>query len=49
MATVAIELGVNKATLGRWVNGFKARKDASEGGSSETERAELARRHSESP
>jgi transposase len=40
---VARELGINEATLGRWVNSFKARQDAGEGALSETERAELAR------
>ena len=43
VATVARELGINEATLGRWVNSFKARQDASDGALSETERAELAR------
>jgi transposase len=43
VATVARELGINEATLGRWVNAFKARQDAGDGALSETERAELAR------
>src|SRR4051812_49804433 len=43
VATVARELGINEATLGRWVNSFKARQDAGDGALSETERAELAR------
>ena len=43
VATVARELGVQEATLGRWVNLFKARQGAGEGALSETERAELAR------
>jgi transposase len=44
VATVARELGVNEATLGRWVNAFRARQDgAGDGALSETERAELAR------
>jgi transposase len=43
VATVARELGVNEATLGRWVNAFKARQDAGDGALSETERSELAR------
>jgi transposase len=43
VATVARDLGVNEATLGRWVNAFKARQDACDGALSETERAELAR------
>jgi transposase len=43
VAMVARELGINEATLGRWVNSFKARQDAGDGALSETERAELAR------
>jgi transposase len=43
VATVARELGINEATLGRWVNAFKAGQDAGDGALSETERAELAR------
>ncbi len=43
VATVARELGINEATLGRWVNSFKTRQDAGDGVLSETERAELAR------
>jgi transposase-like protein len=43
VATVARKLGVNEATLGRWVNAFKARQDAGDGALGETERAELAR------
>jgi transposase len=43
VARVARELGINEATLGRWVNSFKARQDAGDGALSETERAELAR------
>ena len=44
VATVARELGVNEATPGRWVNGFKSAQDAGGGsGLSETERAALAR------
>ena len=43
VVTVARELGINEATLGRWVNSFKARQDAGDGLLSETERAELAR------
>ncbi|MDT4934344.1 MAG: transposase, partial [Pseudonocardiales bacterium] len=31
VATVARELGINEATLGRWVNSFKARQDAGDG------------------
>lgn len=43
VASVARELGINEATLGRWVNAFKDRQEAGEGALSETERAELAR------
>jgi transposase-like protein len=43
VATVARELDISEATLGRWVNSFKARQDAGDGALSETERAELAR------
>jgi len=43
VATVARELGINEATLGRWVNAFRARHEAGDGAWSETERAELAR------
>ena len=43
VATVARELGIHEATLGRWVNAFKARHDAGDGALGETERAELAR------
>jgi transposase len=46
VATVARELGLNEATLGRWVHDFRARAtagDAGQGGLSETERAELLR------
>jgi len=43
VAQVARELGVLEATLGRWVNAFKARQDAGEGVLSESERVELAR------
>ena len=46
VATVARELGINEATLGRWVNAFRVRAAAGEaghGGLSETERAELLR------
>ncbi|MEP7191715.1 MAG: transposase [Actinomycetota bacterium] len=46
VATVARELGINEATLGRWVNAFRARAATGEGGLgglSETERAELLR------
>jgi transposase len=46
VATVARELGLNEATLGRWVHDFRARAtagQAGQGGLSETERAELMR------
>ena len=43
VSTVARELGVKEATLGRWVNLFKASQDAGEGGVTETEKAELLR------
>jgi len=46
VATVARELGLNEATLGRWVHDFRARAtsgQAGQGGLSETERAELLR------
>ncbi|WP_166785680.1 transposase [Cryobacterium breve] len=43
VATGARELGVNEATLGRWVNLFEASQDASEAGITETEKAELLR------
>src|SRR6185295_11071233 len=46
VATVARELGINEATLGRWVHDFRARAaagEAGQGGLSETERAELLR------
>jgi transposase len=43
VATVARELGINEATLGRWVNSFKARQDTGDGALSETERVELTR------
>ena len=43
VATVARELGLKEQTLGRWVQVFKARQDASDGPLSEAERAELSR------
>jgi transposase len=46
VATVARELGLKEATLGRWVHDFRARVaagEAGQGGLSETERAELLR------
>ena len=43
VSTVARELAVKGATLGRWVNLFKASQDAGEAGITETEKAELLR------
>jgi len=43
VATVARELGVNEATLGRWVASFKARNEAGQTEVTESERAELLR------
>ncbi len=43
VATVARELGVNEASLGRWVTAFKARHDTGETAVTESERAELQR------
>jgi len=43
VATVARELGVNEATLGRWVNLFTASQDVGEAGITEAEKAELLR------
>lgn len=43
IAVVARELGIVEATLGRWVNTFKAAHDASDGALNESERAELTR------
>ena len=43
VATVARELGINEATLGRWVTAFKARNDTGQTEVTETERAELLR------
>ena len=43
--TVARELGVNEATLGRWVNSFRVQAAAGEGGQGglrETKRAETS-------
>ena len=42
-ATVARELGVNEATLGRWVTAFKARDEAGQTEVTESERVELLR------
>ncbi len=43
VATVARELGINEASLGRWVNTFKTRSDTGETAVTESERAELQR------
>ena len=43
VATVARELGVNEATLGRWVSAFKARNETGQTEVTESERAELLR------
>lgn len=43
VATVARELGINEATLGRWVLAFRARDEAGQSDVTESERAELVR------
>ncbi|MEA9986978.1 transposase [Subtercola sp. RTI3] len=43
VATVARELGINEASLGRWVLLFKARSDDNTAVVTESERSELAR------
>ena len=43
VATVARELGINEASLGRWVAAFKARQDPGGTVVTESERAELVR------
>ena len=43
VATVARELGINEATLGRWVTAFKARNETSQTEVTESERVELLR------
>ncbi len=43
MSTVARELRVKEATLGRWVNLFRASQDAGQGGITESWKAELLR------
>jgi transposase len=43
VAVVARELGINEASLGRWVNSSKARDDIGESAVTESERAELVR------
>lgn len=42
-AVVARELGINEATLGRWVTAYKAGQDTTSEALSESERDELAR------
>jgi len=43
VATVARELGVNEATLGRWVTAFRARNETGQTEVTESERVELLR------
>ena len=43
VAIVARELGINEATLGRWVTAFKARNETGLTEVTETERGELVR------
>jgi transposase len=43
VATVARELGINEATLGRWVTAFKARNETGQTAVTESERVELLR------
>jgi len=43
VATVARELGINEATLGRWVTAFKARNETGQTEVTESERVELLR------
>ena len=43
VATVARELGINEASLGRWVTAFKAWQDPGEVTVTESERAKLQR------
>ena len=43
VATIARELGINEASLGRWVAAFKARRDPGGTAVTESERAELVR------
>ncbi|MBK5238101.1 MAG: transposase [Actinomycetales bacterium] len=43
VATVARELGINEAPLGRWAAAFKARNETGETEVTESERAELLR------
>ena len=43
VVTVARELGINEATLGRWVTAFKGRNEIEQTEVTESERAELLR------
>ena len=43
VATVARELGINEASLGRWVTAFKTRNETGQTEVTESERAELVR------
>ena len=43
VATVARELGVNEATLGRWVTAFRVRNETGQTEVTESERVELLR------
>ena len=43
VSVVARELGINEASLGRWVTAFKGRQTSAEVTVSESERAELVR------
>jgi transposase len=47
VATVARELGINEASLGRWVAAFQARQDPGGTAVTESERTELVRLHKE--
>jgi transposase len=43
VATIARELGINEATLGRWVTAFRARNETGQTEVTESEKAELIR------
>ena len=43
VATVARELGITEASLGRWVTAFKTRNETGQTGVTESERGELVR------
>ena len=43
VATVARELGINEASLGRWVTAFKTRNETGQTEATESERVELLR------